>query len=342
MKTIIMKIFIFLIFASIAAYVVNHELGKENTVTELPSGFTHYEREKEFSALLIVDDILYAGGFEGVYRFNIKTGEALGGLTAPAPLTVVKALFHEKEDLIWVGYQDGIAVFENGQFIKYIDKNDGIPQGRVNTILRDKKGRIWTGTFQGAYYGEDDQWIGFTEKEGLINDMVNVMFEDSRGFLWFGSNIAGAGGLTCLGDDKIWTIGVPEGLCHVAVTSITEDKYNHIWVGAGVLFTGGANRIVLNNNQWEVIELLNDENGLPGEKVRYVHMDLDQNMWFCTEFDGAMIFKDGEARALLTEKDGLSDNEIKYILQDMDKNYYLATSKGITIIAYETLNSLIK
>ena len=68
---------------------------------------------------------------------------------------------------------------------RHFDTRDGLPSTRLNGILEDSHGYIWTITDKGAarYNGYDFEI--FTTKQGLPNDNVLLIHEDLRGRVWF-------------------------------------------------------------------------------------------------------------------------------------------------------------
>ena len=58
----------------------------------------------------------------------------------------------------------------------------------VRSILEDKRGNLWFGTYGGGVSKYDGKcFTNFTEKEGLINNVVLSILEDKWGNLWFGT-----------------------------------------------------------------------------------------------------------------------------------------------------------
>ena len=319
----------------------------------LPEGFAILEPEREFSALLEAGDTIYAGGMEGVFLFDLRTFAPMGQLSLADQegmtdvkvrpgemLEAVKALYLHTDNTVWVGCQSGIAIFRHGKLIRRIGIGDGLPDGRVNAIIRDGEGRIWAGTFNGAARLEPDgSWRQFTKKDGLMEDMVNQILPDSQGRLWFASYLAGRGGLTCFAGETVWQIGVSEGLSHPSITTLAEDGQGGIWAGGGAYDKGGADCLVMDSSGWQIRRKLSRADGLAGEKVRHIHIGPEGSLWFCSEYDGIAVFTAGEEKIprYLDKQNGLSDNEVKQIMEDREGNFWLATRSGITRLTREAV-----
>jgi ligand-binding sensor domain-containing protein len=77
------------------------------------------------------------------------------------------------------------------------------------SILEDKSGNLWFGTYGGGVSKYDGKSLSagqagfthFTDKEGLSNNVVRSILEDKSGNLWFGT----AGGGVSKYDGKSFT-----------------------------------------------------------------------------------------------------------------------------------------
>ncbi len=55
--------------------------------------------------------------------------------------------------------------------------------------MRDKKGRLWFGTYwKGVYRYDGNSFTNFTEKDGLQNNKVLSILEDNDGNIWLGTD----------------------------------------------------------------------------------------------------------------------------------------------------------
>ena len=98
----------------------------------------------------------------------------------------------------------------------------------VNSILQDKKGNIWAAPSKGILLFNDYKLTKFyTVKDGLPNEFMDVIYEDSKGELWFG----GFGGLSKFKDGKFINYTTKEGLTGNYVRSIYEDAEGTFWIG---------------------------------------------------------------------------------------------------------------
>jgi signal transduction histidine kinase len=86
----------------------------------------------------------------------------------------------------WFGLDHGgIAVFENGRFRGYSDR-DGLPRGSVTSMAADEDGSIWIGAETGLSRFDGSRFVTWTSADGLPGDRVLWVLSDRHGMLWLG------------------------------------------------------------------------------------------------------------------------------------------------------------
>jgi ligand-binding sensor domain-containing protein len=106
-----------------------------------------------------------------------------------------------------------------------------LPSDKIYSILIASDGTKWFGTEEGLarHTGDNtlDNWTVFTTAEGLVNNFVQAIAQDSKGKIWFGTR----GGVSVF-DGSVWTsIKMEDGLVSNNVLSIAVDKNNVVWLG---------------------------------------------------------------------------------------------------------------
>jgi len=294
----------------------------------------------EVSALAVREDVVWAGGRDGVWGIDRATGAVRISLQADVPLRYVRALLVDPSGALWIGHDLGLTRYAQGA-CRTFSHRDGLPDDRVNALCLDRRQRLWVGTWAGAAVREGDAWRVMTTADGLADDMVNVILADREGGMWLGSYDAPRGGLTHLAGGVAERYTPAEGLPHSNVTSVLQDRDGRVWVGTGLLDRGGAAQFGLSAVGWTLQRVLTDRDGLAGRKVRSLFQDRSGALWFGSEYDGLAVLRDGRFR-VLTTSDGLSNNEVKAMLQDASGDLWLATRDGITRLqaaAWRTLTA---
>lgn len=182
----------------------------------------------------------------------------------------------------------------------------------VFSLLADKNGTVWIGTYNGGFHRWEKAIGGGYKKSKFVHDqydevsvsdnIIRDIFEDSKGNIWF----ATGNGLSKLPEKEKYKElpkfenyrnipGDSTSLSHNYILTIFEDSNGVIWIGT---FGGGLNRMdyVVESNSYQ--------------------------------------FKD------FSEKDGLSNNVIKGILEDDNNNLWISTNKGLS--KFDPRNSVFK
>lgn len=284
----------------------------------------------EVSALALSGDTVWAGGQEGVYRIDRRTGIVQEKLDAGLPLDYVQSLLVDGEGVLWIAHINGLTRYDGHDFLTY-DESNGLPDRRVNSLLLDTKGRLWAGTWGGAACFDGNEWNVLTKEDGLAEDMVNAMLEDSGGGMWFGSYVAPRGGLSYYNGLKWFTFTAPDPLPHNGICDLMEDQQGRIWIATGFLNQGGAVYCELDEGTPGNWVSLSSDDILAGPKVRSLFQDRSGVYWLASEYDGVARW-DGQSRQIITRNDGLSGMEVKDWLQDEDGVLWLGTNSGLTVI----------
>lgn len=284
----------------------------------------------EVSKIIIYKDYLYAGGQDGVYKIDLSTGSVIEKLNPSEKMEYVRSMAIDSKGILWIGHDNGVTLY-NGESYKTFKKSDGLPDNRVNALLKDSKDRMWVGTWEGVAVFENEKCSIITEKDGLINNMVNVILEDKDHGMWFGSYVAPKGGVSYYKDDKWQYFNVDNGLLHNNVTSILQYSDGSIWVGTGLYEEGGASEFIFKDGSYCLKHTYSKKDNLAGEKVRSLYEDSQGNLWIGSEYDGVAIWNK-ENKRIITTEDGLCNQEVKSVLQDKNGVIWIGTRDGITRI----------
>lgn len=190
--------------------------------------------------LLATGDELWVGTFEhGLDVMNIKTGKVIrkyakGEGEHMLHSNFIYCLYQSRDSAIMVGTTIGAYLYSR-------QTNDfsllpGMPlHNWYTSILKDKEGVIWAGTYgNGVYYydtrtGQAGNYSYQQQNKGSLSyDRVNKIFEDSYNHLWFATE----GGL-CRFDRSTHTFKrytTANGLPSNFILSIAEDGNGRLWI----------------------------------------------------------------------------------------------------------------
>ncbi|WP_418790275.1 ligand-binding sensor domain-containing protein [Phosphitispora sp. TUW77] len=322
---VVISLVIALLAVSVAGMTISRVSEKSNAAN---SDWKTICPPREVTVFAEQGDIMWAGGMDGVYkldRVNKKYTEELGSFSH------VKGLLVDDDGCLWIGHEKGITILK-GASSKSLTIANGLPDNHVTSLFQDRQGRVWAGTWKGAAVFDGFSWEVINSGNGLLDDMVNVVSGDTYGGIWLGSYVAPRGGLTYLQEKNRQYFSTDNGIPHNNINSIIQANDGTIWIGTGYLDRGGAVNLKADSDQtWRVNEIIDEDRGLPGAKVRSIYQDKSGVVWFGMEYDGLACRKDGRWQ-VLTKEDGLSGNEIKTMLEDSSGNFWLGTENGVTVI----------
>ena len=142
------------------------------------------------------EGVLWIGTFGGgLSRFDRSTERAIRYKCCLSNDRVM-TIYEDRSGALWIGTGLGLNRLDRGkgQFTYYLaDPNDpkSLSHNAVMSIHEDQSGVLWIGTFGGGLNRFDRETETFTyyrEGDGLSNDMVYGILEDSHGCLWLSTN----------------------------------------------------------------------------------------------------------------------------------------------------------
>ncbi|MBO6137243.1 MAG: response regulator [Lachnospiraceae bacterium] len=162
-----------------------------------------------------------SGGFKGV--MILIFGLMLSALIALVPVRAYASAM-VVEDADPYENEDFSAEYNSTLY----NTDSGINCAEINAIAQTGDGYIWAGSYAGLYRSTGRGFESITIDERIKN--VMVLFTDSLGRLWIGTNDSGVG---CYDPkkDEIQFFDVNSGLAANSVRCIAEDKDGNIYLG---------------------------------------------------------------------------------------------------------------
>jgi len=258
------------------------------------------------------DGYLWLGTSSGLYRFDgvhfvawkPVEGEAL-------PSNEIRALEPSRDGTLWIGTASGVSKLTRGRLQNFTARN-GLPGGKVVTILEDHAGRLWVAA-TGSTAGSLSVIQNGSVKTYTPSSSVLSLFEDRANNLWIGAS------------DGLCKWRSDAGGCSqrfpATALSVGED-------GAGNLLVGDAQtRTVLRLWDGALKPAIRSENNV-SLAPRVLLRDRDGNVWIGTMGQGLIRLRDGKAERF-TRRDGLSGDLIGALFEDREGNLWIGTTNGL-------------
>jgi signal transduction histidine kinase/ligand-binding sensor domain-containing protein len=145
------------------------------------------------------------------------------------PAAVVLALYQDRQGILWVGTQSGLARYADGACTWYT-RNEGLVLPNVRVITEDAAGAIWFGMSGGGLGRlKEGKLTQIRRSSGLPNDFVWSLLAEPDGTLWVGTF---GSGLCRLRAGKFATISTREGLPNNVICHIADDGRGNFWISS--------------------------------------------------------------------------------------------------------------
>ncbi|MES2591012.1 MAG: two-component regulator propeller domain-containing protein [Bacteroidota bacterium] len=296
---------------------------------------------------------------KGISRYDGGIVSALSAGTV-IPNYIVRSIFEDKNGNVWYGTSGGGAVCYNGKTFTTYSAAQGLANNTVFSIMQDRNGYLWFGTLGGGATKFDGPLVdavergeeipvsarqgmkkvngkfvktltNYTTAQGLVDNSIRSIKEDTKGNIWFGTNI-GISKYTPLStsisgndqvDEHFTNFTTKQGLAVDMVRSIVEDKNGNMWFA---MYGGGVSRY-----DGKSLTNYTTSQGLANNTVFSILEDGGGNLWFGTNGGGVSRY-DGTSFTTLSSAQGLADD----VVYSMVESIPLASS-----IAEKAANSLV-
>jgi len=203
--------------------------------------------------------------------------------TVCAEIIEVYTMLEDQNKNLWLGagknggllYWDrsDSPLTDTATFLHYKEEQ-GLGTFFVNSLLEDKEGTLWVGTFSGLL-SINDETITYYNKGALG---VNAMALDGEGKLWVASYTRGLG----IFDGKGFTwFGGEQGLPTNSIRAIHIDQQDRVWLGTET----GLLRVWEESDGRVHYRALNEYHGVDPGVVSKVTVDRQNRLWAISQWN---------------------------------------------------------
>lgn len=275
----------------------------------------------EFSGLTLISN---TADLSNLKYQNLNTGN---GMLSNEVLCV----FGEDEENLWIGTRDQGVIRYNTKNATYrqLSTKQGLNYFKVNVIFSGREKNIWIGTDLGLNLFRGDGFLIFDERDGILNNVVWDITEDSQNRLLLATNqglsrvkfIQNKAGYTERLEVKNFT--KKEGLSNNIVLSVFVDSEGDVWCGTGF---GGIS--VISGAGDQVTKVYDSTRGLSSNTIYSVCQDNDGFIWAGTNKGVTKINKKSNIIQNYTSADGLGGDNIYKVYKDSKGILWFASIGG--------------
>lgn len=233
--------------------------------------------------------------------------------TAEASESVIETGTDEDKGVkIGGGYAVTGQLADVGYTAELYDANNGLPTSDANYILASGKGYIFIGGYSGIIRYDGSRFERLDSSGGLTSG--RVMFEDSFGRIWIGTN---DNGVVLLNGTESFQYTYKDGLPSSSIRSFAEDKTGNIYIGT----TGGISYV----DETRMLHPIGDERIADKTVVRLVS-DAEGMIYGCTKDGDIFSVLNGHVLAFYKGGDlGFDDISTVYSDETESGKIYIGT-----------------
>ncbi len=198
----------------------------------------------------------------------------------------IHTLFEKSGDCICIGCDDGVICFNpqtrDWRFLSDDLQEPGILRNSrfVYSIISDKEGGLWIGTFYGgvSYVSPvGKRFEAFGMDSGLSGNVIARFCEDQRGRVWVASD---DGGLMCYSAREHQFVGYPhqDYLSKRNMHALCLDG-NDLWMGT---YTDGVQVMDIETGRLRQYTQNDETTGLDNSSSYAIYLDSKRNLWVGT------------------------------------------------------------
>jgi len=198
-------------------------------------------------------------------------------------------------------------------------------KGLIKILIKSMQGQTLQSpeAFIRSYYESFQSgqlpYVIFGAEDGLPQENIFTIFQDSKGYMWFGTN----SGAVRYNGREMKTIGVLQGLSDNSVRSINQDS-------AGIIYMATAKGIAVFDRDTIVDQLFTSSG------FHSVYIDKFNSKW-CIGNDGIYILSQYGSQRHLNKEFPLLPSIIYNIEEDLNTgDKYIATSEGVYFYSPES------
>ena len=241
--------------------------------------------------------------------------------------------------LIFISYALFSQNKEHTMNFEHLSIEDGLSSLYITDILQDHQGFMWFASAFGLnkYDGYSITTYNFDSKDpnSISDDLTMVLFEDSQGILWIGTQNGGLNKYVRETDSFVRYENKPSDSTSISnnfIKTIYEDKKGTLWIGT---MAGGLNKMDKDKGTFtHYLSNRNDNTTIPSNYVYDIYEDSSERLWIGAF--GGLSLLDRNTGKFSTYKNNPSNhknsnhNRVLSILEDHQGTLWIGTNSGLS------------
>ena len=273
-------------------------------------------------------DLWFGTSNGGLHRLRERLFQQLG-YPEGLPNSIVRSVTEAGPGRILVGTHGGGTARIESNHVVWVHPPSADPGGRrAWSVLRDRGGRLWTGTYEGGLLVDEQ---GVEREFPLPTDTrqaIYALFEDRLGRLWVGTHR----GVRVIENGELRLLPELAPLTNCVVRGLAEDRQSGaFWIAThehGLFRLAGGKLTSFGPAQ-----------GLPGLCINSVTLDDDGCVWVGVHGFGIVRIRDDKLTKIGAEK-GLMATTIGSLLDDAAGSFWMGSDQGILRVSKPELHRL--
>ncbi len=243
--------------------------------------------------------------------------------------TTVTCVAQDNSGAFWFGVSPHYALKADGEEEEIFDIGHGKQRGtHVEKIYQDRSANIWCALDTGAAIIHDGKISYIDKSNGLCDNKLSDIMEDTEGNLWIATD---SGGIDKLSQSKFRTVRLDS-----PVNALCHDKGRGVeWIACNDGLRCYKNGEFIENETTKLCR---------NTRIRHVGMTEDGELLISSyeKLGQVVVGKDGATRNF-TKADGLESDKTRAAIKSRDGTYFVATTAGLNMIGADgTISSITK